>query len=115
MIFDQVAERHINFKSFRTYVIMGWTLFFRALFFPALMILTALCFPGNPLLQQILVIQAPMPTAMLIIMFTKLYGGSSSVAAVAILTTNLLAPVIAVFWILFGMRLLEMFPAGLGF
>lgn len=115
MIFDQVAERHVDFTCFRTYAVMGWTLFFRAFFFPALMILAALCLPGNPLLQHILVIQAPMPTAMLIIMFTQIYGGSSSVAAIAILTTNLLTPLIAVFWILLGMRLLEMFPAGIGF
>lgn len=106
MIYDQVAERHIHFGSLQTYVVMGWTLFFRALFFPSLMVLTALCLPGNPLLQRILVIQAAMPTAMLIIMFTKLYGGSSSVAAIAILTTNLLTPLIAVVWILLGMQLL---------
>ncbi|MDO4629035.1 MAG: AEC family transporter [Planctomycetia bacterium] len=113
MIYDQLAQRHVNFSSFRTYQVMGWTLFFRAFFFPCLMILTALMMPGNPLLQRILVIQAAMPTAMLIIMFTQLYGGCSSVATIAIMTTNLLTPIIAVFWIVLGMHLLERFPGGI--
>ncbi len=113
MIYDQVAMRHVDFRSPRTYQLMGWTLFFRAFFFPALMIFTALMVPGNPLLQRILVVQAAMPTAMLIIMFTQLYGGSPSVATISILTTNLLTPIIAVFWIVLGMRLLEIFPHGL--
>lgn len=113
MIYDQVAQRHVDFRSPRTYQVMGWTLFFRAFFFPSLMILTALMLPGNPLLQCILVIQAAMPTAMLIIMFAQLYGGSSSVATISILTTNLLTPLIAVFWIVLGMRLLETFPNGI--
>jgi len=113
MIYDQVAGRNVNFQKARTYAVMGWTLFFRAFLFPALMIFVALCIPGNPLVQRILVVQAAMPTAMLIIMFTKMYGGSSSVATNAILTTNLLTPVVAVTWILSGMRLLEAFPNGI--
>lgn len=112
-IYDQVAERHVDYTKLRTYAVMGWTLFFRAFLFPCLMILAALCIPGNPLVQKILVIQAAMPTAMLIIMFTKFYGGSPSVAANAILTTNLLTPVIAVFWIFVGMHLLDAFPNGI--
>ncbi|MBR0191982.1 MAG: AEC family transporter [Thermoguttaceae bacterium] len=113
MIYDQVANGNVNVLKAKTYSLVGWTLFFRALLFPALMVFAALCIPGNPLVQRILVVEAAMPTAMLIIMFSKLYGGSNSVAATAILTTNLLTPVVAVLWILGGIRLLEMFPAGI--
>ena len=85
-----------------------WLLAFRCVLFPLLLIVVAALFlSSQPLLQQIVVIQAAMPTAMLLVMFSKLYGGSSSLATWGVVVTNLLSPVTAVLWISGGMWLVK--------
>ena len=81
-----------------------WLLIFRGAVFPALVLCAATLFPGKPLLQQILVIQAGMPTAMLMVMFTQMYGGNNTFATWSVVLTNFLSPVTAILWIAVGMR-----------
>ena len=84
-----------------------WLLVFRCVLFPVLMIVAALFLSSQPMLQQIVIIEGAMPTAMLLVMFSKLYGGSSSLATWGVVVTNLLSPVTAVLWISVGMWLVK--------
>ena len=104
IMYDQICHRLIDFRAGRTYQTTLWCLFFRCILFPVLMIYAASFFAGNPILQKILVIQAAMPTAMMIVLFARMYGGSPAVGIQAILSTSLLSPLVAVFWITQGMR-----------
>ncbi|MDO4576407.1 MAG: AEC family transporter [Planctomycetia bacterium] len=106
IIFDELVKS----KEFWRWATLGnvfWIHFFRSGIVPAMMVFMAMNLPQFPLLQKILVIQAAMPTGMILVMFSRLYGGSPATAVKAVLATNLLAPVTSVFWIALGMRLIQ--------
>ncbi|MDO4569599.1 MAG: AEC family transporter [Planctomycetia bacterium] len=103
VMFDQLRGGLVQFGALRTWQVVSWTLVFRCVVFPLLMILATRFLGGNPALQKILVIQAAMPTAMMLVMFSRIYGGSTSVAVQSILSTNMFSLVSTVFWISFGM------------
>lgn len=105
IIYDQLLESR-ELRRWETLPVIGWILFFRSVFFPFVMILAALGLSNYPLLQKILIIQAAMPSAMMIVMFTRIFGGSPVTAVQAVLSTNFFTPVTTVFWITIGMWLL---------
>lgn len=105
IIYDQLLESK-ELRRWETLPVIGWLLFFRSVLFPMLMIMGAIGLSGHPLLQKILIIQAAMPSAMMIVMFTRIFGGSPVTAVQAVLSTNVLTPLTTVFWITFGMWLL---------
>lgn len=103
IIFDELTQKiHVTRKRDTTKIIVG-TFLIRSVLLPAAMIYVAWRLPAYPVLQQIIVIQAAMPCAMMTIMFSRMYHGAPSVATRSVLSSSITSLATVVFWITLGM------------
>jgi predicted permease len=82
----------------------------RLLICPALILLCARWVPMATELQQILVVQAAMPAALVPILLARLYGGRPAVAVQVVVATTLVSLLTLPYIITFGIRLLHLTP-----
>lgn len=82
--------------------IIFWSCFLRLGLIPACIIYLATFLHAYPLLQQIMIIQAAMPCATFFIIYSRMYGGTPSVALRAVISTSLVALGTLCIWIPLG-------------
>jgi len=78
----------------------------RLLLLPALILLAVWLIPFPPELATLLVVQAAMPSAVMPIVLSRLYGGHPATAVQVVMVTQLLGIITIPLWITLGLRLL---------
>jgi predicted permease len=74
---------------------------------PIAFLLLARFLPCSTALKHVIVVQAAMPTGMLLLVITKRYGGQTLTAAQIIAGTTVLGLLVIPLWIQFGLKFLE--------
>lgn len=111
IIYDELMQKaRVMRKRDITKIITG-TLLLRAVILPAIMVAIAYFLHHHAGMQDswlptIIVIQAGMPSAVMTIMFSRMYNGSPSVAVRSVLSSSIVSLVTVVFWISLGLRLI---------
>jgi malate permease and related proteins len=101
-LYDQLGEGEWN-KAWR---IGFMACLIRLALLPALFLLVLAYMPMPRELQQILIVQAAMPSAVFPIVLTKHYGGDSGTALRVILATGLVSLFTIPFWIHLGLQMI---------
>lgn len=102
---DEFCRSSSGGSIFKTFRVVSASLLLRMLIIPTLFILCAHWFVSDPDLQKVIIIQAAMPTAIMSVVWARLFDGDAGIALRIVLVSNLLSIVTVLIWIPAGLKI----------
>ena len=102
---DEFCRKSEGASLSQSFRVVSASLLLRMLVIPALFILCAHAFVLDPDLQKVIIIQSAMPTAIMSVVWARMFAGDAGIALRIVLVTNLLSIVTVLIWIPIGLKL----------